>query len=172
MEFRELINERFSERRYTNDPVTDMEIISILEAADLAPSAGNLQSYRAVVVRDERLKKRLAEASSNQDWMVEAPVHLVFFADLDQFHARYSKTHDDTMPLQDATIAMAYAQLAATDLGLGTCWVGTFARGLAQDMLQLSGNLQFAGILTLGHPKGKKPARNRRGHEDWASWVR
>ncbi len=171
MEFKRVLSERFSERRYTNDPVSDRDIIDILEAIDTAPSAGNLQSYKVVVVRDGSMRKELADASSGQTWMAQAPVFLVFFADLDQFHTRYGEQHTDTMPLQDATIAMAYAQLAATDVGLGTCWIGTFARYQAQDILRLSGNLQFAGILTLGHPKGAVPARNRRGHRSWGIWM-
>lgn len=171
MEFKKLVDERFSERRYTNEPVTDPEIIAILEAADSAPSAGNLQSYRAVVVKDENMRRSLARESSNQDWMADAPIFLVFFADLDQFRTRYGDHHADLMPLQDATIAMAYAQLAAVDMGMGTCWIGTFARNKAQELLRLSGNLVFAGILTLGRPKGKKPTRSRRGHPDWASWY-
>ncbi|HDS30141.1 MAG TPA: nitroreductase [Firmicutes bacterium] len=171
MEFKQLINERFSERRSTNEPVTNEEITEILEMTDLAPSAGNLQSFRVVVVRDEKVRRKLMEASANQDWMMEAPVFLVFFADLDQFRSRFSTGHEETIALQDASIAMAYAQLAATEIGLGTCWVGTFARGVAQDICKLSGNLRFAGILTLGHPKGRKPARSRRGHDDWASWI-
>jgi nitroreductase len=100
--------------------------------------------------------------------MKSAPVFLVFFADIDQFGRRYGKIHADTMPLQDATIAMTFAHLAATELGLGSCWIGTFARDEAQDICGLKGNLQFAGILILGKTDARRPRRDRRGPGAWA----
>jgi nitroreductase len=103
--------------------------------------------------------------------MKSAPVFLVFFADMDQFGRRYGKTHADTMPLQDATIAMTFAHLAATEVGLGSCWIGTFARDKAKDICGLKGNLQFAGILILGKTGARKPGRTRRGPEAWAHKI-
>jgi len=168
MDFSELIEKRFSARSYTRDPVSDEAIDRILQAIDSAPSAGNLQSYLVAVVRDESMRTKLMQASVNQEWMVQASVFLVFFADLDQFMSRYGRRHIDTMPLQDATIAITYAQLAAHDMGLVTCWVGTFAEDYAQKICGLKGDLQFAGILTLGYTKARRPRRYRRGPDDWS----
>jgi nitroreductase len=168
MDFWEVIEGRFSARSYTSREVPDEAIDKILAAIESAPSAGNLQSYKVVVVRDEGLRRKLADASSHQGWMARAPVFLVFFADLDQFMTRYGEAHIDTMPLQDATIAMAYAQLAAFNLGLGCCWIGTFARYDAQRICGLKGNLQFTGILTIGHTTESKPRRRRRKPREWS----
>jgi nitroreductase len=168
MEFSELIEKRFSTRKYINRPVDDEAIDSLLEAVMAAPSGANLQSYKVAVVTDDKMRAALTDASGPQGWMSEAPVLLVFFADLDTFKAGIGKRLDNVIPLQDATIAMAYAQLAAFDLGLGTCWVAPFAGDSAQKTCGLKGSLLLSGILTVGHTNESKPKRKRRKPSEWS----
>jgi len=168
MEFKELLEKRFSSRTYTSRRVSEEAIEEILLAIESAPSAGNLQSYRVVIVRDVELRQKLAEASRNQLWMVKAPIHLVFFADIDQYQSKFAEHLIEVTPLQDATIAMAYAQLAAANLGLGTCWVASHAWDTAQEILELEGNLILAGILAVGYTNENQGKRKRRGPEHWA----
>ena len=74
------LESRRSVRRFLPDPVADEDLARVLEAARLAPSAGNLQAYRIVVVRDERKRSDLAGAALDQQWIREAPVVLGFVA--------------------------------------------------------------------------------------------
>ena len=171
MEFSEIIETRYSSRQYTSRPVDDRAIESILAAIEAAPSGANRQSYRIVVVRNDEKRKQLAEASSGQGWMAQAPVLLVFFADLDQYSAGMGDRLADILPIQDATIAQAYAQMAAFDLGLGTCWVAPFARDKALEICGLDGNLKLTGILTVGHTTESKPKRKRRKPSEWTVWI-
>ena len=96
-----------------------------------APSAYNLQSYRVYVVRDGVQKKALSAACfdqsfSNQNFVAEAPVVLVFCADPGRAGARYGERGENLYSLQDATIAATFAHLASVDLGLASVWVGAF----------------------------------------------
>jgi len=171
MEFRELLDKRFSARTYTSVEVDESAVQEMLEAVKAAPSAGNLQSYHVVVVRDSDKKQKLADASGPQGWIAKAPVVFAFFADMTKFCSRYSNTCHPTMSTQDATIAIAYAQLAAANLGLGSCWVGPFAADDAQEICGLEGDLVFAGLLTLGHTAESQTRRKRRNESEWTTYI-
>ncbi len=171
MDFFELIDARYSSRNYTSVDVTEEEIDQILYAIDAGPSSANLQSFKVVVVRDEIVKGQLMEASKNQRWMIKAPVFICFFGDYDNYRAKFGDYKIEDTPLQDATIAMTYAQLAATEMGLASCWVASHARDVAQEILGIEGDLRFAGILTLGRAADTKPRRKRRGPDEWTYQV-
>lgn len=126
MEFPELVQRRRSVRRYSAEPVDPNALERILRAATRAPSAGNLQAYRIVVVRSAEGRRALAEASGGQEFLEQAPLDLVFFADPDRSAERYGRRGASLYAVQDATIAAAFAVLAATHEGLSTVWVGAF----------------------------------------------
>jgi nitroreductase len=126
MEFPELIQRRHSVRAYSAEPVDPVVLERILHAVSRAPSAGNLQAYRIDIVRNEQKRRALAMAAGEQDFLAQAPLDLVFFADSDRSAATYGKRGASLYAIQDATIAAAYAILAATNEGLSTAWVGAF----------------------------------------------
>jgi nitroreductase len=126
MELFETIQNRFSCRAFSDVPVENEKMKKLLDAINLAPSAGNKQAYKIAVVRSEETKKDLAYASNEQDFMVKAPYLLVFIADEKMSSSKFAERGEGLFCIQDATIAASYAQLAATALGLSTCWVGSF----------------------------------------------
>jgi nitroreductase len=126
MEFAEVLKRRHSVRSYKSETIEEDKLKQIFEAANLAPSAGNLQAYKVYVVQDQSRRKALAQAAFDQQFITEAPVCLVFCADQERSAARYGKRGSDLYSVQDATIAGAFAMLAAADLGLATVWVGDF----------------------------------------------
>ncbi len=168
MEFTELIENRFSARTFTSVDVDESAVDAILEAVLSAPSAGNRQAYKVVVVRDEKAKLLLADASGPQGWVAKAPVVFVFFSDIDIHTKSYGESKAAAIPSLDSTIAMAFAQLAATDLGLGSCWVAPFAHEQAQEICGLDGNLALAGLLPVGHTTEGRPKRKRRKSSEWS----
>lgn len=123
-EFFEVLRIRRSIRAFEPRPVEEEKLQRILAAANSAPSAGNLQAYEIVVVREEGLRKALAEAAFNQAFIAEAPVALIFCAHQLRSEAKYGRAGGELYSLQDATIACAYAELAVAALGLGTVWIG------------------------------------------------
>src|SRR4030067_1613947 len=126
MEFSEVIRKRHSIRVFKAQPVEEEKLQQILEIANLAPSSGNLQAYEIYVVTNAKKRDGLSCAALAQDYVAKAPVAMVFCTHPELTQGRYTEraTHLDTG--QDATIACSFAMLAATNLGLGCVWVGTF----------------------------------------------
>jgi nitroreductase len=89
------------------------------------------------MVQDEKKKRELALASLAQSFVAEAPIVLVFCADPEASGKKYGKRGRSLYSIQDATIAASYAQLAATALGLASCWVGAFDD---EEVLKVLGN--------------------------------
>lgn len=168
MEFTEVIEKRYSAREYRQDPVPDALLERVLAATDAAPSAVNLQSFKVVVVTDESNRRRIADLCGSQEWMVQAPVHLCFFADPDNYRAtRGENPRAERLAFQDATIAAAYAQLAATDAGLATCWVGRGLDAPVGGLLGLPPSMKFTAVITLGYAADAPEPRERKGPAAW-----
>jgi nitroreductase len=128
MDFFELIRSRHSVRSFKKQAVEEEKIKKILDAANSAPSAGNLQSYEIYVVRSQDMKSNISKVALDQPSIREADVLLVFCANMKKAIAKYGGRGTELYCIQDATIACAYAQLAAADLGLGSVWVGHFMK--------------------------------------------
>jgi len=160
MDLFEVIQKRQSVRAYQPRALEPGKLDAILAAVQQAPSAGNLQGYQVWVVRAEAVKKRLARAALGQDFLAQAPVVLVFCAQADR-SGKYGKRGAELYCLQDATIAVAYAQLAATALGVATCWIGAFDEAEAARGLELPTGLRPIAMLPIGYA-AETPARTPR----------
>jgi nitroreductase len=152
MDFFELTRARRSIRAYKPRPVEEDKLRRILEAANQAPSAGNLQAYMILVVRDAASRLALSRASLNQESLVQAPVVLAFFAHPRASSAKYKNRGVELYSVQDATIACAYAQLAATELGLGTVWIGAFEDAAVSQALKAKSDWRPVALLPIGYP--------------------
>lgn len=151
MEFFKLIKKRHSVRIFKKRMVEYEKLNKILEAARLAPSAGNLQAYKIAVVKETNKKEKLANAAYCQMFVKEAPVVLVFFSDPNSSGKKYGERGETLYCIQDATIAATYAQLAATDLGLGSVWVGAFDPEEVKKILNVKKYIPIA-MLPIGYP--------------------
>jgi len=151
MDILEVLAKRRTVRSYIDRPVAEPTLEGILEATRKAPSAGNLEAYTICVVREERHRKLMARAAFGQDWMVGAPVHLVFFAAPGISGRRYGKRGIRLYSIQDATIAATYGMLAAEDAGLATGWVGSFDPDRVISYLGADSETAPVVILCIGH---------------------
>ncbi len=156
MEFTAVVRQRRSIRKYRPDPVPQPKIDHVLEAARLAPSWANSQCWTFVVVTDPRAKRRLAEAGN--EWIEEAPVIIVACAD----PSKSGVKKDQTYYLLDIGIAMEHLVLAATDEGLGTCWIGWFDEQKARRALGVPREIRVVALTPLGYPDEEPEARQRR----------
>ncbi|SFM49743.1 Nitroreductase [Ectothiorhodospira mobilis] len=161
--FFQTVRHRHSVRRYQTDmPVEPEKLHAILETAVAAPSAGDLQSYRIVSVSDPQLRERLMHAANGQDFVAQAPVTLVFCTDAERAGQQYGQRGRDLFALQDATIAAAYAQLAAVAAGLGSTWVGFFDEAAVLQALELQPGLRPVALLCIGYPAELPEESHRR----------
>ena len=166
MDFFELIRARRSVRAYRSEPVEEEKLRKILEAANLAPSAGNLQAYEIYLVRDRKVRLALARAALDQSFISEAPVALVFCAHPERSAIKYGRRGVRLYALQDATIACTFAMLAAAELGLATVWVGAFDDEGVRRAIGAPEAHQPVAILPIGYPTEQPAPAPRRSLED------
>ena len=166
MELFETLKERYSVRAYKDKPVPEEALRAILQAANDAPSAGNLQPFEIIVVRDAEKRRTLARTCHEQWFIAEAPMVLVFYTNPDRNRKEYGQLGEDFFAVQDATIAVAYAQLAATALGLGTCWIGAFHEPTVRELTGAPDRWRLMAILPIGYPADTPKPRERRALKD------
>lgn len=152
-EFFSVLHGRSSIRVFQERKVEGPLLDRIVGAALSAPSAGNLQAYKIVVVEDRRARSALARAACDQEFIAVAPVVLIFFADPAGSARRYGKRGADLYATQDATIACAYAQLAASALDLGSVWVGAFRDQEVRKAVGAPEDLMPVALLPIGYPR-------------------
>jgi nitroreductase len=169
MEFFDAVNGRRSIRAFTSKPVEEDKIRRVLEAANAAPSAGNLQSYEIFLIKDEEKKKEMAgavaTAYSGNNFIANAPVVLVFCANRERA-GKYGERGRSLYAVQDATISAAYCQLAATALGLSSVWVGSFDEAKTLKVLKDPKGLTPVAVIPLGYPAEDPKPRPRRKLEE------
>lgn len=172
MEFTEVIKNRHSIRTFTDQPVEAEKLEQILETANLAPSAGNLQAYEIYVVTDAKKRDGLSCAALAQEYIAVAPVALVFCTHPELTEGRYTERGTRLYTVQDATIACSFAMLAATDLGLGSVWVGTFDEKVVRMIIGAPERQVPVVILAIGYA-GEFPEQHpRRPLDELAHWVK
>jgi nitroreductase len=165
LEFFDLIQKRHSIRAYSSKRIEEEKLNRIMDAVSSAPSAGNLQAYEVFVVKGEAKKAALARAAFDQEFVVHAPVCLVFFANPRRSSVRYGARGEELYSVQDATIAATFAMLAAVDLGLSTVWLGAFDDHEVAEIFAAK-SLRPVAILPMGYPAEEPEATPRRPLED------
>ena len=154
MDFWEVIRRRHSVRKYDSGvDVTPEQMRRILAAAIEAPSAGNCQPWHFVVVRDKTVRQGLAQAAYGQGFLMQAPVVVAVCSDPARSAKRYGKRGSGLYSLQDTAAAAEHILLAATALGLGSCWVGAFDEAAAARALTLPEHLRPVALIPIGHAK-------------------
>lgn len=163
MNVHEAIHRRRSIRRFEPGREVPPELVEkLLTAATLAPSAGNAQPWRFIVVLSPGLKGELARAALGQAFIAQAPVVLVVCADLERARRAYGERGESLYCLQDTAAATQNILLTATELGLGTCWVGAFDEGEVARLLGLPSSLRPVALIPVGYPAEEPPPRPRR----------
>ena len=162
MDFLKLAEARRSVRAFTEQPLTDDQLEQLLKAGIAAPSAGNRQAWYFIVVKDAMLKETFATKATKQDFIATAPVVIVVCADPSQNADRYAERGEQLFTLQDTSAAIQNILLAATDLGLGTCWCGGFDEKVVAEALDLPRHLRPVAMIPVGHPAAQLPERTPR----------
>ena len=141
MQVFEAIRRRHSVRSYLPDKVSNEKISRILEAARLAPSAGNIQPWHFIIVTDQQKRKKLSKGRYAK-FLVESPIVLVGCGD---------KKASPNWYAVDTTIAMQNMVLTATSEDLGTCWIGSFNERQVKKLLNIPERFRVIALLALGY---------------------
>ena len=170
MDFFELIKKRYSTRAYKPDPVEPEKLVQICEAARLAPTAANRQPFHVLVIQTAE-KSALLKRIYGPDWFSDAPVVLCVCGTPGEAWRRRNdgKSYCDV----DAAIVMDHIILAATALGLGTCWIGAFDPEAARKVLNLPSEVEPIAFTPLGYAadqprkKQRKPLADLVKYDHW-----
>jgi len=148
----EVLKKRRSIRKYQTTAVEKDKVLKILEAARLGPSAANTQPCYFIVVTDKEMRERL-KASYNEDWFVNAPVIIVGCVNPKEAWRRRDREEYWKV---DAAIAMQNLILAATEEGLGTCWIANFDEKAAKKALDIPKEMRVVAMTPLGYSEEEK----------------
>jgi nitroreductase len=151
MDLYEVMKTRRSIRSYTPDLIREEKLNRVLEAVRISPSGSNRQPWKFILVKNNELKKQLATACNNQEFIVEAP--LVVVACGYKIPTNRGGYMGDMSMLVDVAIAFTHMILAARAEGLGTCWIGSFDNNQVKRILKIPDDVNVAAISPLGYPK-------------------
>ena len=178
MGFMDIVLKRRSIRKYKPDPIPEEKLKYLLEVARIAPSWGNRQCWRYIVVTDETLRKKIIERKSSpsppaegrpirpRDWAAQAPIIIVGCAD----PAKSGNKEGKLYYLLDMGISMEHLMLAAAEQGLGTCWIGGgFDESIVKDALGIPEEIRVVALTPLGYPDEVTEPRPRNTLEEITS---
>ena len=166
MDVLEAIKERRSIRAYTDKEVSEEDVKRLIEAARWAPSAGNIQPWAFVVVKEVETKQKLSYAALNQTYIQEAPLVIVVCADLTRSSRGYGSRGVHLYSIQDTAAATENILLAAQELGLATCWVGAFRENEVAKAVKAPRNLRPVAMVAVGYPAERPVAPQKRSFNE------
>ena len=153
----EAIFARRSIRQYTDDPVSQQDVRTILEAGRWAPSGLNNQPWRFAIVQDSKVKDEIAKQTRYREIIRNAPLIIAVFIDND---AGYDRTKD----CQGIGACLQNMWLATHALDLGGVWLGEILKNKERvgEILKAPENYELMAVLAIGHPKHRKQKSDRK----------
>ncbi|MCX6827244.1 MAG: nitroreductase family protein [candidate division Zixibacteria bacterium] len=158
MEFIDVILKRRSIRAYKRKNIPEEILMRIIESARLAPSASNLQPWKFIIIRDNKAKQEIARLAKERMWIADASVIIAGVAT----NPDYRMGSGQSSSAIDIATAFAHMSLAATDEGLGTCWIGSFDSDGSKRFLGIPEKFLLVGLLTIGYPDEKPGEKDRK----------
>lgn len=162
MDFKDLVKQRRSIRKYTDEELAQDDVVTIMRAALMSPSSHNTRGWEFVLVDDKEMLKRLSETRAmGAELVAGAALAVVVCVD----------SQVSNVWIEDAAIAAYGMQLQAEDLGLGSCWVqvrnrqnaeGVPTEDLVREMLNIPETVNVLCMVAIGH---KATPRNPQNEE-------
>ncbi|MFT8890156.1 MAG: nitroreductase family protein [Ethanoligenens sp.] len=147
MEFSELIQDRYSVRKYSKKPVEPEKLQAVLEAGRIAPTAGNRQPQRILVVDTPEGLQKMKKCTTCS---FDAPVVLLVCYDTTAENNNHLGDHR-TYGQVDASIVMTHMMLAAWNVGLGNVWVGLFKPELLKQYFNIPDDYRIVSLMPIGY---------------------
>jgi nitroreductase len=150
MNFIDIVKKRCSVREYSSQPVEKEKLDYVLEAARLAPSACNLQPWSFYIIQDAEMLQKLRSCYVRESFKT-APVFIAICGNHETSWKRKMFDNKDHCDI-DVAITTQHLIFAATEVGLGTCWVCNFDPVSGKEMLQLSDSEELIALIPIGYP--------------------
>lgn len=154
----EAIATRRSIRKFTAQDIP-MEILGVvLDAGRYAPSAGNVQNWRFVIIKNKENKQKIAEAAMQQMWIAQAPVIILVCAETEKIKQFYGIRGERLYSIQNCAAAIQNMLLTAHSLGLASTWIGAFDETMLRRAAEIPEDIRAQAILPFGYPDEIVPA--------------
>ncbi len=158
MGFSDLAAKRYSVRAYKTDAVPEHVLQQVLRDACLAPTAANRQAFQLIVIQTAGREDGLRRIY-DRDWFVQAPLVICACGlPAKNWVRRDGRNYNDV----DVAIVVDHLILSATNLGLGTCWIGAFDPAAARDVLGLPDDVEPIAFTPIGYPADEPPSKKRK----------
>jgi nitroreductase len=157
MNFTDVVQTRRAIRKYKKDGVSEEKLQKLYEAIRLAPSGNNHQPYKFIFVKDEAKRKEIASKACHQEFLYDAPVLMIACCEEGRSF--------------DAAIAVENMVLAATNEGLGTCWVGWFERDVVSQILDMPEGMEPCILVPIGYADEVPEPKERKSIEELIAIV-
>jgi len=173
MELDQVIMERRSVRRFKKLAVPWFIVSSCLDAAVHAPSSGNVQNWRFVVVQKKENREKIIKACSEHYWMLDAPVLIAVISDLEKIRKLFGIRGEALYAVQNCAAAIENLLLKAAELGLGATWIGDFDEQKIMEILKIKDERRPQAIIALGYGEDfekkstREPLDNFVYFEEW-----
>ena len=171
MEFFDVIYGRRSIRKYTKEEIPGDVIMKAIDCARHAPSAGNIQPWEFVIVREKEIREKLYRACFSQSHVMEAPLLIVVCVDLMK-SAYYGTRGTHLYGIQDTAAAIENMLLAFHAMGYGTCWVGAFSEIMVREIINAPKDIKPVAIITVGKSDEIPQPRSLRKIEDMVHYEK
>jgi len=152
MELFEAIEERVNVKVYDKRDVPEELIAQILHAGTLAASAGDIQPWEFILVKDKAKKTEISLACLRQKHVEDAPLLIVVCANLEKVAIKFGERGKNLYAIQDTGAAIQNMLLAVHGLGLGASWVHAFEEEAIKRILKIPDRLRPVGVLAIGFP--------------------
>ena len=154
----EAIHSRRSIRKYLDIPLEFEKVARVLDAGRLAPSAGNLQPWKFILIVEPEQRLKVAEACLEQYWVAQSPIQIVVCVEPKKSERYYGKRGEELYALLDGAAAAQNMLLAAHAQHLGACWVSAFDDAMLKRACSIPDNVTPVGVITLGYSDEKPSA--------------
>ncbi len=164
METSKAIRTRRSVRKFTQQPVEFDKLAKIIEAGTFAPSAGNIQNWRFILVTDKPVLRELYNHCMNQEVVYNAQAAIIVVGVIDKAERLYGLRGKRLYTVQNCACAVENMLLTAHDQGLGACWIGAFNEDKLSVIFSIPDKARPQAIIALGYP-AEKPNFERKDLE-------
>jgi len=154
MDMLDLIKKRRSVRDYTEKVVEKDKLFKVLEAGRWSPSSGNVQNWRFLVITEQSIKSKIAEACLGQYWIINAPILVIVLSDDSKLRMLFGERGEMIYSIQNCSVAMQNMMLEAESLGLATSWIGAYDDEKILRVLKVDDpSVVLRGVFSIGYAK-------------------
>ena len=152
------IKKRRTNKNFLNKKIKKIELNQILNSITHAPNAGNLQSWRLILIEDRKTKEKIVKTSYNQEWISDCPILIVVCSDNSEIERFFGKKYSKKFGTQGCAAGIQNMLLKSEEFGISSSWCAISNEKLLKEILKIPENISTEAIICLGYSNEKQNA--------------